>query len=87
MWLPAYYQLDHRSVVEASGAGNAFLGGFVAGWVETGDAVEAAAYGIVASSFALEQVGPPLATGLDGERWNGVCLRARLQEYRVTNGV
>ncbi|KAJ9606324.1 hypothetical protein H2200_009285 [Cladophialophora chaetospira] len=87
-WLPAYYDSEHnnRPVVDTTGAGNAFLGGFIAGWVKTGDAVEAAAYGNVASSFALEQVGPPVATGLDGELWNGVCPRARLQEYRVRMG-
>lgn len=49
-------------VVDAVGAGNAFCGGFVVGWCETGDLALAGAYGAVAASFLVEQVGIPLLT-------------------------
>lgn len=45
------------AVVDQTGAGNTFCGGFLAGWLETGDLCAAACYGAVAASFALETVG------------------------------
>lgn len=47
------------TVVDPVGAGNAYCGGFLTGWVETGDVVEAGARGAVAASFLLEQYGLP----------------------------
>jgi sugar/nucleoside kinase (ribokinase family) len=58
--IPAY----SVPVVDPTGAGNAFCGGFVAGWVESGDLRQAGLCGVVAASFLLEQVGLP-ATGPD----------------------
>jgi sugar/nucleoside kinase (ribokinase family) len=52
------------AVVDPTGAGNAFCGGFVAGWVKTGDICTAGLYGAVAASFLVEQVGLP-QSGLD----------------------
>jgi sugar/nucleoside kinase (ribokinase family) len=49
------------SLVDPTGAGNAFCGGFVAGWVETQDLRLAGLYGAVAASFMIEQVGLPPA--------------------------
>ncbi|MEW5957836.1 MAG: PfkB family carbohydrate kinase [Chloroflexota bacterium] len=49
------------TVVDPTGAGNAFCGGFVAGWVQTGDLRRAGLYGSVAASFLVEQVGLPPA--------------------------
>jgi sugar/nucleoside kinase (ribokinase family) len=49
-------------VVDPVGAGNAYCGGFLTGWVETGDVVEAGLRGAVAASFILEQVGLPAVT-------------------------
>lgn len=46
-------------VVDSTGAGNAFCGGFLAGWVLTGDLCTAGMYGVVAASFLVEQVGLP----------------------------
>lgn len=48
-------------VVDPVGAGNAYCGGFLTGWVETGDLAEAGRRGAVAASFMLEQVGLPPA--------------------------
>ena len=46
------------SVVDPTGAGDAYCGGFLAGIVATGDPVRAAACGTVSASFAVETVGP-----------------------------
>jgi len=47
------------TVVDTTGAGNAFCGGFLAGFIQTGDLLTAARYGRVAASFLVEQVGLP----------------------------
>ncbi len=46
-------------VIDPTGAGNAYCGGFLAGYVQTGDVLTAARYGAVAASFLVEQVGLP----------------------------
>lgn len=46
-------------VVDVTGAGNAYCGGCLIGWVETGDAAWAGCYGAVAASFMIEQFGLP----------------------------
>ena len=50
------------TVVDPVGAGNAFCGGFLAGWVQTHDLARSAAMGAVSASFLLEQVGLPRLT-------------------------
>ncbi|KAF7185772.1 hypothetical protein HII31_12874, partial [Pseudocercospora fuligena] len=83
-WLPAYHT-DQEKVVNTTGAGNAFLGAFAIGLLETNDIVKAAMYGQVASSFVIEQVGvPKLSKGSQGELWNGARARDRLAEYEQT---
>jgi sugar/nucleoside kinase (ribokinase family) len=47
------------TVVDPTGAGNAFCGGFLAGWVQSGNLLTAGLYGAVAASFLVEQVGLP----------------------------
>ena len=44
-------------VVDLTGAGDAFCGGFMVGLQETGSAVEAALYGSISSSFVIEGFG------------------------------
>jgi len=44
-------------VVDPTGAGDAFCGGFLVGLVETGDPVEAACYGTISASFVVEGFG------------------------------
>jgi sugar/nucleoside kinase (ribokinase family) len=64
-------------VVDPVGAGNAYCGGFLTGWADTGDLVEAGLRGAVAAAFVLEQVGLPAFTpGLADE------ARARLARLR-----
>ncbi|KAL2036631.1 hypothetical protein N7G274_010657 [Stereocaulon virgatum] len=75
-------RLRKNKVVDVTGGGNAFLGGFCAGLAQAISEDQsvpllfeiAAAYGGVAASFAIEQVGLPKLTPrkVDGaERWNG----------------
>lgn len=45
-------------VVDVTGAGNAYCGGLLVGYTETGDARMAGLYGAVSASFAVEQFGP-----------------------------
>ncbi|CAF9931381.1 MAG: Ribosome bioproteinsis protein [Heterodermia speciosa] len=68
-WLPAFYQpistgdglsVPNPKIVDPTGAGNAYLGGFAIGLLGSSDLVTAAKYGTVAASFALEQIGLPI---------------------------
>ncbi|MCZ7538939.1 MAG: PfkB family carbohydrate kinase [Anaerolineae bacterium] len=45
------------SIVDQTGAGNTYCGGFLAGWLAAGDLLAAACYGGAAASFALEVTG------------------------------
>jgi ribokinase len=44
-------------VVDSTGAGDAYCGGFMAGYYETGSVLEAGIYGSVSASFAIEDFG------------------------------
>ena len=93
IWLPAFYEPisggdglsePASKIVDPTGAGNAYLGGFAIGLLESSDLVTAAKYGIVAASFALEHFGLPILSFdyADGkELWNGKVRRQRLEEY------
>lgn len=84
-WLPAYHEPFSPKVVDTTGAGNAFLGGFTVGLLDTGDAREAGMYGSVAASFMTEQISVPThrpATPTSSETWNGESVDERMAEYR-----
>ncbi len=49
-------------VIDVTGAGNAYGGGFLAGWVQRADLRQAGLRGSVAASFLVEQVGLPAAS-------------------------
>lgn len=53
--IPAY----ETNAVDPVGAGNAFCGGFLVGWLETNNLVQAGLYGAVSASFLVEQIGVP----------------------------
>ncbi|KAL8894527.1 MAG: hypothetical protein Q9207_008486 [Kuettlingeria erythrocarpa] len=99
-WCPAFYQsskhdsgaiIPNPKVIDPTGAGNAFLGGYAIALQGTPDFVKAARYGTVAASFALEQIGLPVL-GQDprtGEEvWNGCGTFQRLKdfEHRLDHG-
>ncbi|KAL8782935.1 MAG: hypothetical protein Q9213_004991 [Squamulea squamosa] len=76
-------------VIDPTGGGNAFLGGFAIGLLQSGanNIREAAIYGTIAASFVIEQVGVP-TLGLSasgGETWNGQSVEGRLKEYTKRN--
>lgn len=93
-WLPPFHiagsgKEQAAKVVDPTGAGNAFLGGYSIGYLQTGgDIIQAACYGSVAASFALEQVGMPERRDEgDEELWNGASVFGRLHEYRAREEV
>jgi bifunctional ADP-heptose synthase (sugar kinase/adenylyltransferase) len=81
---PAFYVPGSGTsrLVDPTGAGNAFIGGFATGLQQNLPLDKAAAYGNVAASFALEQIGlPELEVHGLVETWNGVKVQERLKEY------
>jgi sugar/nucleoside kinase (ribokinase family) len=87
-WLPAYHQSTDK-VLDPTGGGNGFLGGLAMGLVK-GNATpdvdslrEAAVWGSISASFAIEQIGMPvLLHTARGETWNHVHVEDRLSEFR-----
>lgn len=81
-WLPATHQSAEK-VIDPTGGGNGFLGGLAVGLVRGNTLEEAAAWGSVSASFAIEQVGMPvLGHGANGETWNGVRVEDRVSEFK-----
>ena len=64
-------------VVDVTGAGDAYCGGFMVGYQETGDPVLAGCYGAVSASFVLEGFGALYAT-----QFSRAQAEARLQDLR-----
>jgi ribokinase len=69
--------------VDATGAGDAFVGGFLAGWLQYGDVVRGIEQGIVATSFAIEDWGArgllaatPEQARLRWQEWFGRCCES-----------
>ncbi|KAI1066578.1 hypothetical protein LB507_011159 [Fusarium sp. FIESC RH6] len=82
-WVPAYHT-DSTKVIDPTGGGNTFLGGLGVALARGESLEEAVAWGAVAASFAIEQVGvPTLGRDAEGcETWNGQNVEARLTEFR-----
>ncbi|KAM7204527.1 Ribokinase-like protein [Rhypophila sp. PSN 637] len=72
-------------VVDPTGGGNTFLGGLAVALARGKSIEEACAWGSVAASFAIEQVGMPTLEqavgGENEERWNGERVQDRLAKY------
>ena len=51
------------SVVDVTGAGNSYCGGFLVGYAQTGDPYVGGLYGAVSASFTIEQFGLPVIGG------------------------
>ena len=87
-WMPAYYECSNEAlpskVVDPIGAGNAFLGAFAIGYLDTGDLFQATCYGQVGGSFALEQISVPKMETLNTKQevWNNSNVYARLRDYK-----
>ncbi|MDX1615949.1 MAG: carbohydrate kinase family protein [Candidatus Promineifilaceae bacterium] len=77
--LPAYHVPGDARVVDPTGAGDAFCGGFIAGLVETNHPVIAAYRGLVSASLVVEGHGALYALQADEAR---ARAQARLREMR-----
>jgi cytidine kinase len=66
-------------IIDQTGAGNTYCGGFLVGWLATGDVCQAGCYGAVAASFALEVTGvadpPPDKHERRDQRYNHLIAR------------
>jgi sugar/nucleoside kinase (ribokinase family) len=83
LWIPAYFAENVEAVVEPTGAGNCFLGAFTRILGTSGDLTEAAVYGTVAASYAIEQFGLPTLRNSNGrELWNDSAFADRLDTFR-----
>lgn len=80
--LPAYHR-NQDKVVDVTGGGNLFCGGFVTGLcLSKGDWVIGGICGNIASGCVIERLGMPrLYLGLSDEKWNGSSTSKRLKYY------
>ncbi|KAK2062031.1 PfkB family carbohydrate kinase [Colletotrichum caudatum] len=84
VWRPPFHDYGSPRVVDPTGAGNAFLGAFAVAFARTRDEALASAWGAVAASFVIEQIGPPGRGVVDGkEVWNGEGFEDRLVQYEA----
>ena len=82
-WFPAYHQ-NSEKVVDPTGGGNAFCGGFCAGWVQSeGNFETACVSGNIAASYTIEQFGLPGLSTAGSEKWNGESLQFRWEMYKA----
>lgn len=83
-WLPAFHQSKDK-VVDPTGGGNAFCGGFCVGWVQSGgDLITAGIYGNISASFVIEQFGlPVLEVVEEKEIWNKDTVEGRKIAYEA----
>ncbi|KAL1876509.1 hypothetical protein Daus18300_002753 [Diaporthe australafricana] len=86
-WIPAFFTRDDAAekVVDPTGGGNTFLGGLAVALARGKTMEEAAGWGSIAASFAIEQVGvPELGRDDDGEEtWNGARVQDRLEALQA----
>lgn len=86
-WVDAFWTTeDSVKVVDVTGAGNGFLGGFAAGLLlADGDLYEATLYAAVSASFIIEQRGLPtlrMASEKGIEEWNNDLPQRRVDALR-----
>lgn len=91
-WFPAFHndKNPQRSVIDPTGGGNTFIGGFTTGFViSRGDWRIAALCGNIAAGIAIEQIGMPEFQQSMGpvDKWNGKSLKRRIEEYVEWNGL
>ena len=70
-------------LIDQTGAGNAYCGGFLVGWQRTGDVALAGCYGAAAASFTLEYVGCATIPADRASQWTRRLDEARLGVRRV----
>jgi ribokinase len=55
--LPAYHPPNDPRIIDVTGAGDSFCGGFMVGLAQTGDPIQAARMGLVSASLVIEGYG------------------------------
>lgn len=78
---PAYHQASPERVIDPTGGGNTFLGGYALGYAVTQDHRIAGILANVAAGCAIEQIGMPLRIE---NKFNGFDFETRLQHYLST---
>ena len=73
---PAFHTSNDPRLVDVTGAGDSFCGGFMVGLAKTGDPVQAVPYGLVSASLVIEGYGALYALSRKNE------TSARLAEYQ-----
>lgn len=80
---PAFHSATPEKVIDPTGGGNSFLGGFCLGYSLTNDMCIASICGNLAAGCIIEQVGIPHFNKITRE-WNGVSLEERIDHYLQT---
>lgn len=80
-YLPAYHQ-DQNNLVDVTGGGNSFCGGFMTGFYLSKDLIVGGICGNLASGCIIEKLG---MAKKDGIQWNGKSVKQRLQIYLNNN--
>ena len=65
--MPAYHKRNDPRIIDVTGAGDSFCGGFLVGFAQTGDPIQAAKMGVVTSSLVIEGYGALYALSRKGE--------------------
>jgi sugar/nucleoside kinase (ribokinase family) len=71
--------VPNLSLVDLTGAGDSFCGGFIAGLIRTRDPLQAAAYGAVSASFIVESLG-----AICPAHYTPALAQARLAAFQKT---
>lgn len=61
--LPAYHKASDPRIIDVTGAGDSFCGGFMVGLAQTGSPIQAAQMGLVSASLVIEGYGALYALG------------------------
>lgn len=69
-----------ENVVDVTGGGDAFCGGFLSGYVQSSDVMTAALYGTISSSFVIEDFGPLHMFHIEEQQ-----VQDRLSKLKVKN--
>ncbi|EJS44512.1 mak32p [Saccharomyces arboricola H-6] len=77
---PAYHSKTQSKVLDPTGGGNSFLGGFALAYALTKNLATANICGNIAASAIIEQIGIPKYNPID-RTWNEVTLLNRLKFY------
>lgn len=85
--LPAYHT-DQAKVVDVTGGGNSFCGGFVTAlYLSHGDWLVAGIFGNLTSGCIVEALGMPQVKPGELEEWNRLDIKSRLHNYINANSV